>query len=433
MCHKLSKPLLLLFCIIYGLNHAVAQISTQSSQDFENHANRENSPYSRFGIGEFRNSINPVLKGMGSATSAYSNPFTVNTDNPASYASIRLTTYEGSLYAGSRTVTSGAEKFRTGMATINNMNIGIPVGKHMGMCIGFKPVTHIYYRLSDTAVIPVYGNSVRTFLGDGSLNYAFLGLAGKVKGFSLGVNFGYLFGTTVYASLLESIDNTQNVNDALFSKVVKSGGVYWKAGAQYETKLNKKLFLKTGATLSINQDISTRLDEFWLSYNYAGSDTSYSIPRQWGKLTMPMMYSVGVQLSDSNQWLAAIDFSAADWSGYKGLGRADSTGAMSYKIAAGGEFTPDAAAGRNYLNRVSYRLGFYYGLDYLSLRNTPINYYALTFGFGLPFKRYTDKVNTSFEIGRRGSETNGLFKENFVRAGFGITLNDRWFIKRSEL
>lgn len=424
MRHKLYKQYLLLIFIIASYP-AIAQVT-----DFQTKSNRENAPYSRFGIGEFRYGINPLMKAMGGISTAYTNPYAVNADNPASYASLRLTTYEGSLVGSSRTIRSGAERFRTGMATINHINIGIPISKHAGMTLGYTPVTHIYYRLSDTAIIPGYGNSVRTFFGDGSLNFAYIGLAGKYKGFSLGANAGYLFGSTVYSSLIESIDNTVNVNDAQFSKVLKSGGIYWKAGLQHEARLDKNLFIRSGATLAINQNISTKLDEYWMSYNYSGGDTSYSSLAKRGNLVMPMMYSVGVHLADSNQWVAGVDFSAVNWSNYTGFGRTDSVGDMSYRIAAGGEYTPDAASLRKYFNRVTYRLGFYYGRDYVYVRNTPINYYAVTFGFGLPFKRFTDRINTAFEIGQRGSETNGLFRESFFRCTVGISLNDKWFIKR---
>lgn len=430
MFHKLFKRYLLLISASVVITPAISQIQTQTSQEFETKSNRENAPYSRFGIGEFRNGINPLLKGMGGISSAYNNPYAVNGDNPASYASLLLTTYEGSLYGGNRTITSGNEKFRTGMATINHLNVGIPVSKYAGMSFGFAPMTHIYYKLSDTSVIPGYGNSVRTFLGDGSLTYAYLGLAGKYKGFSLGANFGYLFGSTVYASLIESIDNTQNVNDAQFSTVVKTGGIYWKGGAQYETKVSKKLLLRAGATLSLNQDVKTKADEFWLSYNFSGGDTSYSSLAQIGTTTMPMTYSAGLQIADSNKWMIGVDFSAINWDKYQGLGRVDSVGNMSYKVAAGGEFTPEPGNIRKYFSKVTYRLGVYYGQDYVYLRNTPINYYAVTFGFGLPFKRFSDRINTAFEIGQRGSETNGLFKESFFKCTLGITLNDKWFIKR---
>lgn len=425
MFHKLFKRYLLLFCTSVAIVPAIAQ-----DQSFETKSNRENAPYSRFGIGEFRNGINPLLKGMGSITSAYNNPYAVNADNPASYASLLLTTYEGSVYGGNRTIISGNEKYRTGMATLNHLNIGIPISKHAGMSFGFTPMTHIYYKLSDTSIIPGYGNSVRTFFGDGSLTYAYVGLAGKYKGFSLGANFGYLFGSTVYASLIESIDNTQNVNDAQFSSILKAGGIYWKGGAQYETKVSKKLMLRAGATLALNQDIKTKSDEFWISYNFSGSDTSFSRLSQTGTTTMPMSYSVGLQLADSNKWMVGVDFSAINWDNYQGLGRVDSVGDMSYKIGAGGEFTPNPGSIRKYFSKVTYRLGVYYGQDYVYLRNTPINYYAVTFGFGLPFKRFSDRVNTAFEIGQRGSETNGLFKESFVKCTIGITLNDKWFVKR---
>lgn len=426
MYHRLYRRYPLLVLILIAAYPALAQ---NISQNFDTKSNKENAPYSRFGIGEFRHGINPLLKSMGGITSAYNNPFAVNADNPASYASLLLTTYEGSLVGNSRTIQSGNDKFRTGMATINHMNIGIPVGKYAGMSLGYTPVTHIYYKLSDTAMIPGYGKSIRTFVGDGSLNYAFLGFAGKYKGFSLGANVGYMFGSTVYASLVESID-TVNVNDAQFSKVLKTGGIYWKAGAQYETKLGKGMFLRSGVTLAINQNLNTKLDEYWISYNFSGGDTSFRNLGRKGNLTMPMAYSAGIHLADSNQWMVGIDFSGMNWSNYSGLGRTDSVGDMSYRLGIGGEFTPDADALRKYFNRVTYRLGFYYGKDYVYVRNTPVNYYAVTFGFGLPFRRFNDRVNTAFEIGQRGSETNGLFKESFFRFTAGISLNDKWFIKR---
>ena len=110
MFHKLFKRYLLLFCTSVATIPAIAQVQTQTTQEFETKSNRENAPYSRFGIGEFRNGINPLLKGMGSITSAYNSPYSVNADNPASYASLLLTTYEGSVYGGNRTIISGNEK-----------------------------------------------------------------------------------------------------------------------------------------------------------------------------------------------------------------------------------------------------------------------------------------------------------------------------------
>lgn len=433
MCHKLPKQYLVLLFIVLTTVPAVAQFSN-ATQNFETKSNRENAPYSRFGIGEFRNGINPLMKGMGNLSAAYSSPFAMNTENPASYATLLLTTYEGGLQASTRTIRANNESYATGMATINNINVGVPVGKHGGFSFGYKPVTHIYYNLQDTANINSYGTAIRTFFGDGSLNYAFLGAAFKFKGLSVGANFGYLFGTTVYADVLESYTESgsasPSVNDAQFVRVVQSGGIYWKGGALYSKKIAKNLFMRAGATLTLNQNINSTSDNYWISYNSTGGDTAYQDLSKKGDLTMPMMYSVGIQLADSSKWLVGIDFSAADWSQYQSVSRVDSVTDMSYRIGVGGQYTPDAGSIRKYLSRVSYRLGFYYGQDYVDIRNTPINYYALTFGAGLPFKKTTDRINAAVEIGQRGTETNGLFKESFVKFTVGITLNDRWFIKR---
>ncbi len=421
--NQLYKLLSLSICFFLSVS-ASAQTTTVDTK-----SNRENAPYSRFGIGELRNGLNPAIKGMGSISAAYSSPYAVNTDNPASYASLLLTTYEGGLIGSRRTISSGNDRFASGMATLNHMNIGVPVGKFGGLSFGYKPVSHIYFNLQDTSITNNYGNSVRTFFGDGSLNYAFLGMAGKYKGLSIGFNFGYLFGTTVYASRLSSID-TFNVSDAQFSQVLKVGGIYWEGGAQYEWKINDKYKLRAGATIKLAQDVKSTSDEFWIGFNASGGDTAFSSLNREGKFTMPTMYSAGLQLVGNDKWTVGVNYSGGNWSEYQAFGRVDSSGDMAYKIAAGGEYTPDPTSLRKYFSRVTYRIGAYYGQDYILLRNTPLNYYAVTFGFSLPFKRATDRIHAAFEIGNRGTETNGLFKESFFKATFGISLSDKWFIKR---
>ena len=148
----------------------------------------ENSPYSRFGIGEQRNGVNTLLKGMGSISSAYNNPFAVNTDNPASYAAIRLTTYEAGGEGSTRSVRTASDKYTTGMATLTHLNVGIPIGKNGGIAFGLKPNTRVYYLLQDTVNAVGVGRSLNTFNGNGGTNYGFIGAGYRYKGFSLGAN-----------------------------------------------------------------------------------------------------------------------------------------------------------------------------------------------------------------------------------------------------
>jgi long-subunit fatty acid transport protein len=381
-------------------------------------------------MGEQRTPVNALLRGMGSISSAYANPYAVNTDNPASYASLKLTTYEAGGEARIRTVTTATdEKYKTGTSTLSHLTIGIPINKHLGMSFGLRPETNVFYDLADTSVRPGFGNAVAKYSGSGTVNYGFIGFGGKVKGFSLGFNFGYLFGTINNNMYLLKVDDTAKVHDAYFINSTKIGGIYWKTGAMYETKLNNKLGLRVGGTFTLNQDINARRDNYSMTvYTYV--DTSGSNQNVQSKFTLPMTYNLGAQLLGTDRWTVGVDYTAANWSQFRNFGQVDSVQDNTMKIAVGGEYTPDPSAIRKYLQRVTYRLGFYYGTDYVRLRNVDMNYYAVTGGLSLPFRRTTDRLHLALEVGQRGTTTNGLLKENFVRFALGISLNDKWFIKR---
>ncbi len=429
MCHSRAKLLFTSAFIVSTTLSAVAQKS-----------NNDNSPYSRIGIGEQRNGVNTLIKGMGSISSAYSNPFAVNTDNPASYASLKLTTYEAGGEGQSKTITGNGVQYRTGMATLSYMNIGIPIGKHFGIALGLRPQNRAYYRFDDSGSISGLGRAVSSRQGSGSLNYGFVGLAGSYKGLSIGANFGYLFGTYSDRNRIINVDDPDisKTTDAEFSKYTQIGGIYWKGGILYEKSLSKSLALRVGGTASISQELNATRDEYWFSISRSilnasstnALDTVYSNTGVKNKIVLPLTYSAGVQLVGTDKWLAGVDFTSAQWSEFRNFGNVDSVATSSYKLSVGGQITPDPSALHSYFQRVSYRIGFYYGKDYVRLNNTDLDFYAFTAGLSFPFKRSTDRIHTSFEIGRRGTETNGLLKETFVRFGLGISFNDRWFIKR---
>jgi hypothetical protein len=421
---------------------ATAIAGAQTTEEFGSAplSNKQNSPYSRYGLGEMRSGTNVAYRGMGFATTAISDGFAVNTDNPASYATIGLTTYEAAGEGISNTVRANNQSYTTGMATLAYMNIAFPIGKHMGMAIGVKPANRTYYNIQDSAIgidsIPGIGDALRIYFGDGSLNKAFIGFAGKVKGVSLGVNFGYMFGNMRTTSAFINIDNSTSTNSE-FSKYTRIGGIYYNLGAMYETKLNDKYRLNIGATASLTQNLTAERDEYWISYLGIGGISSYDTVLKSlntkGTYVLPLTYSIGAQLAHTDKWRAVADFTATQWSQFRNFGNVDSVQAGTFKVGVGGELTPDAKSLRKYFPRVTYRLGFYYGTDYIRLRNTDMNFYAFTVGASLPFKRSPDRIHTALEIGKRGTQANGLIQENFVKFTLGVSLNalaDRWFVKR---
>lgn len=447
MCHNSGKHLFSFLLILLLSPAAFAQTTEAGSNPV---SNKQNSPYSRYGLGDLRSGTNLSLRGMGSISTAAADKFAVNTDNPASYASLLLTTYEAAGEGSSHTLRANSRVYNTGMATLSYMTIGIPMGKHAGMAIGLRPTSRTFYNVQDSAVgtngIPGMGDALRIYFGDGSLSQAFLGFSGKVKGFSLGFNLGYMFGSIRTTSALINIDDSITAVNTEVSRYTSIGGLFYKVGALYETKLTSKMGMRLGVTGSLSQDLNATRNEFQIAYLGIGGITSYdtvsSISGGKGSITLPMNISGGIQLfgsdtlSSIDKWKIGIDFNQTQWGQFRNFGNMDSLQASTYKISFGGEYTPNAQSMRKYLPRISYRLGFYFGKDHIRLRNTDMNMYAVTFGASFPFRKTPDRIHTAFEVGSRGTLSNGLIKENFFKFSLGVSLNalrDRWFLKSKAL
>ena len=435
MFRPLDKCLLVVLFLF-----ATPALFAQTSSSSNPLSNRENNPYSKYGIGELQNGNSTVLKGMGNITSAFENPYEINSDNPASYSFLKRTTYEVGMTASTRNVNGGGSSYTTGTATLSYLTIAMPINKNAGLCFGFKPYTHSFYSLVDTIFSgSPLGETVRSYNGDGGLNYAYIGAAYQYKDFSIGANVGYMFGSINSTTEVASIDTvlTDRSYTANFSNYTRIGGIYWKGGAMWEHKLDSNFTLRIGGTVTLSQNITERLDAYQVSvYNFGDTivnDTSSYSGESRGKLKLPMSYSIGAMLVKNGNWSIGVDYTATKWSGFNSspnLTMNDFVAKSSYKASIGGEYTPDANNIRNYYSRITYRFGLYYGADYLTFQNTQLPLYGLTLGASLPFRRSFSHLHTSLDIGRIGTNTNGLIQETYVRFSLGMSFNDLWFVKR---
>jgi hypothetical protein len=415
--------------LICAATAATAQTSTQPNGN----STKENDPYSRYGIGEPITGTNVLNRGMGYLSTAYQNATAINTENPASYASLKRTTYEAGFTGSARTLKFDGTSVSTGSASFAYLRMGIPLGKNAGMALGLQPQTRVFYNAVDSNIIPGLGRSASIYNGEGGLNYAFIGGAGSIGGFSFGANFGYMFGNIRNSSRLVNAD-TSHVLNSDFSSITRYGGLYYKLGVQYHDSLSNGIHLRLGATATLGQNINGSRESYSSTYQIISGlemlDTAYGGAGISGKLRIPATYSIGAQLGGSN-WSLGVDAYRTDWKDYSNYEVRDTfLKDQSYRFNVGGEYTPDPMSVYSYFSRVTYRLGVYYGTDYVNLRNTDLNYYGVTIGASFPFKNSLDRLHTALEFGRRGSESNGLVAMNYLRLHLGISLNDRWFIKR---
>ncbi len=400
---------------------------------------QENSPYSRYGIGLLKEQENIANRGMGGTSIADASPLLINNLNPASFASLQLTTYQLAIEGASFTVRNNTASNRTGGAGLSYMNVGVPLKKDKaGLSFGLLPFSRTKYNLQDNDSVPGVSRVLYDYFGGGGLQKAYVGAGYKYQGFSIGATFGYVFGNyqnNVQATFVDSLRilTTDIVNRSIVN------GITWEFGAMYELKIKKDNFLNFGVTYSGNSNLDASRDKYWFSslggvdqggYSYAAD----SIEGEKGTVKLPSTISFGLMYGKGTQWKAGADFIRSDWSQYRYYDQVDSF-QQRYTIRTGVSYVPDANDIRSFWKRATYRLGAYYNLEALSLNNTQLDSKAITAGLGMPIGRVAKRggigqLNISYQLGQRGELTNNLVREAYSRFAVGITVNDKWFLKR---
>ena len=423
---------------------------------------QENSPYSRYGLGDFVPNQSVLNRGMGGIGAGYVDydkrydlkdqypkSQDVNFLNPASYSKLRITSFNLGFEIDSRTLRSPAQanKFTASSAIISYLQLGIPLSRkrQIGLNLGLRPLSRINYKIQTTEKYSYSDPSIpadsinNLFEGTGGTYEAFAGIGKAFKNFSAGVNVGYYFGTKDYSTRKTFLNDTVQYYKSNYETKTHFGGFLINAGIQYQANLTKKTKLIVGAYGNLRQTFNGRQDIIRETFSYDASGGVYSIDTVEakkdveGKIEYPSNIGVGFTLERQDKWLIGADFSTTSWSGYSFFGEKDLV-RNSWSIRVGGQFVPDAFNPKGYWNHVAYRAGFNFGPDYIKVDGKNLNQLGISLGAGLPVRKnpYTNQftyINLGFEYGKRGNNTN-LLRENMFRISVGFTLSDLWFIKK---
>ncbi|RFS22414.1 hypothetical protein DVR12_11420 [Chitinophaga silvatica] len=404
---------------------------------------QDNSPYSRYGLGDLNNNQNAVNRGMGGISQGYNDAQAVNFINPASYHNLMLTTLDIGVEGGARAINQNGAKFTSGFGTLSYLQLGVPVIRNRwGLNFGLRPVTRVSYNIQqgatgtyfDTLKLPLSNR----YEGSGGLYQFYVGTGVRIGNFSIGANLGYLFGNVEANTRL--IFPTSDIYASHQMLRTTYSSFFYKVGVQYRAKLNKDMDLTFGATGSLKQDMTARqevLQETMIydatSDNFITQDTVNYSKGAIGTVVYPAEFGAGFVLRKYDKWQVGADFTSSQWDQYRSFDKPDSV-QNSWKLAVGGQFVPNLNALSGYWNRVAYRLGGYYGLDYFRFNGKNMPIIGFTVGAGLPVRRlpYSNQysmINVAFEVAHRGNNET-ILKETVYRATIGFTLSDKWFIKR---
>ncbi len=397
-------------------------------------ASSQNSvtPYSMYGYGMLNDNATSMQRQMGGVGYAMNSGRQINVMNPASYAQIDTLTFLWDMGADVSMLWSreGSAKENAVGGGLDYITMQFPLGKHMGGSAGLLPFTSVGYSFGNEIMHGTMENQ-----GTGGITQAYVGVSGKIKGFSIGANISYKFGNIIN----DTYAYTNDGGKTLFEHVMQIRDWDITIGTQYTARIKKFHKLTLGATYSPRKTLLGKTwAAFWDIDKDQGADTVAMMDIK-GNYYQPNTIGVGInyQYERSSKFMVEADFTWQDWSKAKYSPLYDPDGMIAFegmtfndrwKAAIGFEFVPRLRG--NYFQRMSFRLGGYYTRDYLTINGNDVLDYGISAGFGFPTPEGKTMINLGFEWKHRNATPQTLISENYFNITLGINFNELWFWQR---
>lgn len=389
------------------------------------------SPYSFYGIGDVRFKGTIESRSMA-GIQVEQDSIHINLDNPASFSNLKLTTFTVGGTYNLTTLKNDSSSEKAKRTTFDYLAVGLPMGK-LGVGFGLIPYSSVGYKINSYTTAE--GDVSSRDYGNGGMNKAFFAASYKLlPNLNVGASVDYNFGT-IEATNLQFVNGistgSRELNKADLS------GVNFNFGAMYQAKLTKKLALFSSLSYRLESKLASRNTRNIATISYS-SGYDYSVVQTEGdesfrkNLTLPSELKFGLGIGESKKWLIGAQISSASKGDLENTYNVDAR--VSYekamKYSLGGYFIPNYSAFSGYFKRVVYRAGLKYEETGLVVNSESIKDKGFSLGFGLPITGSFSNVNLGFEFGQRGTTSSGLIQENYAKFSVGLSLNDRWFVKR---
>ncbi|MBF6641842.1 hypothetical protein IVB69_10160 [Flavobacterium sp. J49] len=411
------KKFIVSLCLLFSFS-ALAQEGTSS-------------PYSYYGIGDIKFKGTAETRAMG-GLSVFPDSIHLNLQNPAHLASLKLTTFSiGGTYANTKSKTETQEE-KARRTTLDYLAVGVPIGK-LGLGFGLIPYSSVGYKIQSVSDddVPIYSR----YSGIGGVNKVFFGAGYKLtKKINIGADVQYNFGTVETTNLRYQNEIQYGTRESNASTIQ---GFNVDFGATYQTKLNKKLSFFSSLGYSPESKVklsNTRFIEIiqFLSSGGISIIETEEVDVANTTIKLPSKLSFGSGLGEAKKWLLGAEVTLLNNSAMSNRFE-DINGATfenSVRYSMGGYFIPNYNSYSNYFKKITYRAGLRYENTGLVIQDKSITDFAANIGFGLPLGGSFSKINIGLEMGKRGTKYYNLVEENYFNISVGLSLNDRWFVKR---
>jgi len=328
------------------------------------------------------------------------------------------------------------------VTNLDYLVLAFPLSPKSSFAFGIMPFSNVGYDLFKTSLNANQDEVSTSYRGSGGINRVYLATGYQpTEGLSFGIAAHYNFGNLAY-DRYQSIDAVQLGTfdqrevtisgfdftlSAIADRKVKLGAKEYRFHAMFNRELQMNLNASNTQTLGTFQTANGATRER-LDVNLGTlAETTVEVP---SKTTL------GLGIGKDRSWFAGLEYSSQDMSQFRNdflaVNNATYTAASTLKV--GGYYIPDYAAINGIYNRITYRAGFRMENTGLLIEGDELQNKVVSLGFGMPIgstanDRFSN-LNIGLELGKRGTSTSTLVDEHYFGLNVGLSLNDRWFVKR---
>ena len=389
------------------------------------------SPYSQYGLGTLADQSLGLGRAMGGLGYGLRSNRQVNVLNPASYSAVDSLTmlFDVGLSAKITNFKEGGKSVNANTGNFDYAVASFRLRRHIGLALGIIPYSHIGY---DYESVDKATSTTEGYSGDGGFSQVFLGAGWEIgKGFSIGANLSYFWGSYDKAVLVTNSDASVNTMARTYSTSITSYKI--DLGVQWQHDLNTDNLLTIGLTASIGHKLNANASVKTVTTNpQSGVSSAVNPSEVENAFSLPWAFGIGGTLCHKNSLTVGLDYSIQFW-GQLDYPVYDSSGyTMSgnyykdrHKVIAGANWIPNPLS-RNFISRINYRLGVSYATPYYKIKKDDgPSELTVGAGFGIPVGRSMLNITGQWVH----SSAKNYVTENAFRITLGLTFNERWFAK----
>lgn len=384
------------------------------------------SNYSVFGFGDLRQNVGAAYDGLGGSSYGVSSDYVINTLNPAAWSFVRTTRVQGGYRFNQNRISSASQSISQNNGKLDGAMILFALDTSMGLsaCVGLAPSSSVNYIFNKPFSISYNGSTytgTAQYSGSGSMITAYFG--GSIRALErtwLGISgllyFGSISDKIIYSLPVEGSFNSENRRRDELSAL----GV--RIGVLNEPTQN----LKIGASITLNGSLKDSVFRYYYTNSSLFGASYADTVRREETSSMPMTLGFGASYL-SGKFLFAAD---AEFQSFSGVNYREQPGfayTNASRFSVGISRLGVQSAGTAYFDRINFNFGAGIRTLYYTVNGNTIGEQYASFGMQMPFGGAA-MVDVALTGGIRGTTSNNLLQEQFLRFTFALSVGETWFV-----